>query len=115
MADTGREQRMEALFNRGVEALEKIASDPVIEYETGPPICPHCGHYDPEIATPATDGLHGLLSELAISALCMNCERTFVVVIESYSMHRTPDTAIVEIKERKERNERAGNENSTGN
>jgi len=114
MADTGREARMEELFNRGVEALEKIASDPVIEYEAGPPICPHCGKYDPEITTPASDGAHGPLSELAISAQCMNCGSTFVVVIESYSMHRTPDTAIVEINERKER-ERAGNANGSTN
>lgn len=92
--------RVEELLTRGVDALEKLASDPIVEYEAGPPMCPHCGAFDPEVEIPAHDGVGGPLSQFVSPAMCKNCNNVMFFIVESYSMHRDRDTAIAEIKER---------------
>lgn len=100
--------RVEELLERGVAALETLASDPIVEYEAGPPICPHCGKYDPVVEIPANDGIGGPLSQFVSQALCTNCDKIMFIVIESYSMHRDRDMAIAEITERAGRNAEDG-------
>lgn len=82
-------------------ALEKLASDPEIEIEAGPPICPHCGKFDPEIQLPEQESARGLMSEVIIVGTCLECKHPIFIVTESYSVHRTSLTATTEIEERK--------------
>lgn len=93
-------------LDRIADALEKMAADPIIEYESGPPVCPHCGAFDPKITLPAHDEMVGPLSEFVIRAVAGCCGEVLFGVVESYSMHRTIDGAKSEIEARRER---AGN------
>jgi hypothetical protein len=80
-------------------ALEKLATEPEIEIEAGPPLCPHCGKFDPSIQMHGGES-SGRLSEFVLTGQCDNCHKTFYVVTESYSMHTHPDMAVFEIRER---------------
>lgn len=102
------------LIERGVEALEKLASDPIIEFEMGPPLCPHCGQLNPRVKFDSSDPGEGKLGEIAIDCWCGNCDGHMWIVIESYSMHRDRDNAIAEIEERNEAQERAGENGKVG-
>lgn len=82
-------------------ALEKLAADPEVEIEVGPPICPSCGMIDPEILLPEQESLRGPMSELVVDGLCCNCNHQIYIVIESYSVHQGKVTAMNEIRERK--------------
>lgn len=81
-------------------ALEKLASDPEVEIEAGPPLCPGCGAFDPEIILPEQEGGRGLMSHLIVNGQCGQCGQTIYVVIESYSVHKGRQTAMNEITER---------------
>lgn len=85
---------------RIAEALEKLASDPEIEIEVGPPLCPHCGAFDPEIVLPEQESARGLMSQIITEATCGSCSQQLFIVVESYSVHRTGLTATSEIEER---------------
>jgi hypothetical protein len=74
------------LVERGVGALEKLASEPQVEIEAGPPICPECGVFDPEVEIQESAS-KGKLSEFCINAVCSECGTVIYGVIESYSMH----------------------------
>lgn len=87
-------------LERIADALEKLASDPEIEIEAGPPICPTCGKFDPEIMLDPTEAASGPLSQVIVTGTCNNCHNLVLVVIESYSMHRSRVTAADEIHER---------------
>ena len=91
---------MEELLERIAVGIESLAEEPEIEITAGPPLCPHCGKFDPEVLTPVQDGGRGPLSHLAIEATCTECSQTLFVVVESYSMHRKRNEAVEEIKER---------------
>jgi hypothetical protein len=86
---------------RIAEALEKLASDPEVEIEAGPPICPSCGAFDPEIVLPDQESARGLMSEVIVQATCGLCKAEIYIVIESYSVHKGGRTATLEIEERK--------------
>ena len=92
--------RLEELLERIAVATERMASDPEIEIESGPPICPHCGTMNPDVMVPAQEAGRGPLAEIAIEATCLFCAKTLFVVIDSYSMHSQRDAAIQEMKER---------------
>jgi hypothetical protein len=98
------------LVRRGVEAaesiaasLQRLAKEDEITVEFGPPLCPACGSYDPEVTTFERVAT-GKLSEFVIDAECHNCGNTIYGVVESYSMHQEQETAVEEIKERAGRN-----------
>jgi uncharacterized protein (UPF0212 family) len=80
-------------------ALEKLATEPEIEIEAGPPICPHCGKFDPPIQLRG-EASSGRLSEFVLTGQCDSCHKTFFVVTESYSMHTHSEMAVFEIRER---------------
>lgn len=88
------------LMGRMANALEKLTTDPEIEIEAGPPICPHCGQFDPTVRV-AEGGGGGPLSEFVLIAACDNCKKMMYVLTESYSVHRVPETAKAEIDERR--------------
>ena len=88
---------------RGVVALENLAKEDEITVEFGPPLCPSCGTFDPEVTTFDSQDT-GKLSDFVIQAECRNCGSTIFGIVESYSMHQSRETAIQEIHERAERN-----------
>src|SRR5215471_21411801 len=88
------------LLERGVVALEKLASDPQVEIEAGPPFCPHCGMHDPTIQITQDSG-EGPLSEFLIVGTCGTCGEKMYGLVESYSMHRNIESLKHEIAIRK--------------
>lgn len=102
--ELGREEQ--ELLRRGVEALEKLASDPQVEIEFGEPICPHCGTFDPEmeIVIGVDVGVRGRLSEYVIIGKCATdgCGQTFYGLTESYEMHSGMETLKPRLEERRE-------------
>ena len=92
-------------------ALESMATDAEVTVEFGPPICPHCGKFDPDVATFESQS-QGKLSEFVIIAECRHCNQRIYGVVESYSMHENRNSAIQEIQERAGRNADASRANS---
>lgn len=86
---------------RIADALEKLASDPEVEIEVGPPVCPSCGKLNPTVVLPSQEGGQGPMAEIIVNGHCAHCGSPFYIVIESYSMHKTPTTAGEEIEARK--------------
>jgi hypothetical protein len=95
MMDNG---RLEELMERLVIATERMAADPEIEIEGGPPICPGCGKMNPVVELPEQQAGRGPLAEIAIEATCTHCGGLVIAIPESYSMHRVREQAIAEIK-----------------
>lgn len=91
------DERAVELLERIADAIEKMASDPEIEIEGGPPICANCGMMNPEVIITAQEAGRGPLAEIAIEATCTHCGSLCIAVPESYSMHKSRQTAIAEI------------------
>jgi hypothetical protein len=94
----------EPLFERGIQAVEKIATalegfreDNEIQVQFGPPICPHCGVFNPRVRTHESAD-EGPLADYIIDCDCCECGKRMFGVVESYSMHATRDTAIEELQ-----------------
>lgn len=100
LADT-----MQAVSGIGVriaEGIEKLASDPEIEIEAGPALCPHCGKHNPVVTILNTEG-SGNLEDWILLAECHECHHSFYGLVESWSMFQSPQALEHEL------NERAGN------
>lgn len=91
------DDRAVGILNRIADAVEKMASDPEIEIEGGPPICANCGVMNPEVIIPEQEAGRGPLAEISIEATCTHCGSLLIAVPESYSMHKSRETAIAEI------------------
>jgi hypothetical protein len=100
MDSLGREQTQ--LIRRAVIALEKLAEDPVLQIEAGPPICPHCQTINPEVTVVADSGGKGPLSEFAILPECGSCEQKFYAVPIEWAIFTTHQEAEKEIENRRE-------------
>lgn len=87
-------------LERIANALEKLAADPEVEIEVGPPICPHCGKLDPIVQLAEQEASRGPMSQLIVDGVCTECGHQLFIVIESYSVHRNRTTAGSEINER---------------
>jgi hypothetical protein len=74
-----REELLQEFLERGVTALERLAQDPVIEMETGPPVCPHCEKMNPTVRVEESEGI-GALGEFVIKATCTHCGNVFYAV-----------------------------------
>lgn len=90
--------RVEELLERIAAAIELLGSEPEIEIEGGPPICANCGTMNPVVETRAQDAGRGPLAELAIEATCTHCNSLVIAIPESYSVHKSRETAIMEIQ-----------------
>lgn len=106
------EQRDRELLERGVTALETMVSGPQVEWEPGLPICPSCGDFNPSVTLPANERMSGKLGEVMFEMECDGCGEEIVLVVESYSMHQSPETARTELLHRKESYD--GNANGSG-
>ena len=75
--------RLEETLQRIAVACEKMAEDPVIEMETGPPACPHCDRVNPVIRVEESGGT-GLMDEFVIQAKCEHCGHVFYALPLQY-------------------------------
>lgn len=97
-----------------VEALERqaSASEALITLATderslgenilGPPFCPHCGTFNPEVRN---EGGNGPLAEFVLVAGCHSCGKMMYGVVQGWTMFRSADEVV---KARED-----GNDNST--
>lgn len=90
--------RLEELLERIANGVEKMASDPEIEIEGGPPLCPSCGKMNPIVDLPEQVSERGPLAEISIEATCTHCGNLVIAIPESYSMHRNRQQAVDEIQ-----------------
>lgn len=89
------------LLERGVAALEKLNEDPVIQMETGPPVCPHCGRVNPAVRVEESEA-SGLLAEFVIQCHCLHCNAVFFGIPLQWSCAKTLDEVKSVISERAE-------------
>lgn len=71
------------LLERIAVACERMAEDPVIQMETGPPACPSCGVMNPVIHV-AESGGSGPMAEFVIKARCTSCGNPFYALALQY-------------------------------
>jgi hypothetical protein len=98
MDSLGRDERK--LLERGVTALEKLAEDPVLQIESGPPICPFCKRIA-EIKIEQDAG-EGPLAVYVIVPECLHCHNKFFAVPLEWAIFTTQEEAEIEIEKRAE-------------
>jgi hypothetical protein len=79
------ERTLHNFIERGVVALERMAEDPVVEMEAGPPVCPHCSAFNPEIAVREEEA-RGPISGYIVNARCLSCGQEFYAVPHTWRM-----------------------------
>jgi len=95
------EKRLEELVERGVSALETLAKDPVVEIEAGPPVCPACGVFNPEISVRERDG-SGPMFEYLIRAGCNSCGQSFYALPQVWQTFMRREEVEAELLQRRE-------------
>jgi hypothetical protein len=96
MEGLGRDERK--LLERGVAALEKLAEDPVLQIESGPPICPFCNHIA-EVALDQDAG-EGPLAVFLITPTCLHCHNRFFAVPLEWAIFAAEEDAHEELAKR---------------
>lgn len=94
-------KRMEGLLERGVDALERLAQDPVIEMETRPPHCPHCGRINPKIRQSESEG-EGAMAEIVYRFHCLGCNEIFYAIPAQWDCAGSTEAAAQLLHERAE-------------
>jgi hypothetical protein len=81
-------------LERLTKAVEALAEEPESEFqmEISPPVCPHCGTFNPTVFIP--DGGSGPLMECVLQAECGNCHLTMFAVPIQWDM--LPDVSSYE-------------------
>ena len=79
-------------LDRLTKAVESLAEEPEIQMEIAPPVCPHCGVFNPSVRIP--DGADGPLMDCVLQAECGNCGMTMFAVPIQWDM--LPDVAAYE-------------------
>lgn len=93
------EPKVMALLERGVEALEKLNEDPVIQVETKPPVCPHCERINPVVHTREDEGT-GSMAEIVYRFECQHCKNPFYAIPLQWQVARTTVEAEMVLRER---------------
>lgn len=81
--------------------MERLAEDPVVELETGPPVCPHCERVNPEIRVQEKETT-GAMAEFLIRAHCQHCNNLFYGLPIHWLNFRDVDEVRIAIAERME-------------
>lgn len=96
-------RRFTELAERAVVALEKLGEDPVVEFETGPPTCPHCGKFNPSVTIDGDAEESGPVVECFFQATCKSCKNTFWAIPLNWVMAKTLEEVKAEMDERAEK------------
>jgi hypothetical protein len=78
-------ERMASSMEQIPSLLKQLGEEPEILIEGGPPLCPHCGAFNPEIEIENTDG-SGPIFEYYMKARCQNCSHTFYAIPQTWHM-----------------------------
>jgi hypothetical protein len=78
------EKRAEEILERIAVAVETLAEEPELEIPTSPPICPHCGQFNPDVHGKESEGT-GPMSEFFLEFRCMTCDFTFFAVPQGWA------------------------------
>jgi NMD protein affecting ribosome stability and mRNA decay len=97
------EERVTELLERIAVGVEHLAEDPVVEIEAGPPVCPHCGRFNPEISVREVEA-QGPIFEYVLVAHCNNCGQKFYAVPQTWVMFTRREEVEAEMNERRGNN-----------
>ena len=103
-------RQLERLLERIASGIEKLAEEPVIHIEAGPPECPHCHVVNPNVAT-RDEASSGPLSEFLLQVVCLSCHEGFFAIPETWVSAPNREVAAAEMEKRGqylERNENGG-------
>lgn len=92
-------EKLEGLLERGVSALEALAQDPVIEMQTGPPVCPHCETINPKVRVSEHED-SGRMGGFVIRMHCLHCNEVFYSIPMQWACVKTTDEAAQVMEER---------------
>lgn len=95
------ERRAIQTLERLATAVEELAKDPVIEVEAAPPLCPHCGEFNPHFWVENELG-NGPLADCVLYGRCGKCNERFFAMPVTWHMHKTQTAVEMEIQERAE-------------
>lgn len=93
-------RRVEDLLVRGVSALEKIAEEPILQTEGGPPVCPHCNSFNPRVRIAASDEASGPFVQYFVPMRCETCGKVFYAVPLEWANFTNVDEAKEELTRR---------------
>lgn len=100
------EGRVEELLGRLVDATERnaVANEKIVSLATderdtgesilGPPFCPHCGTFNPNVRS---EGGDGEMAEFALVAQCRNCGNILYGVPQGWLVYKTKEEAAQQI------------------
>lgn len=90
------------LLERGVVAVEKLAEEPIINVESGPPVCPFCETMNPRIRVRESEA-DGPLGEYVLQAHCQQCDEIFYAMPQMWLCVKTIGEVKEEIEDRRNR------------
>lgn len=95
-------ERLVVASERTAQAQEDLITLATEEREVegaqfGPPVCPHCLTFNPEVRS---EGGDGPMSEFALVSKCGNCDETIYAVPQGWLCFKTPEDARNEIEGR---------------
>jgi hypothetical protein len=96
----GMEERAMELLERIAVGVEHLAEDPVVEIEAGPPVCPACGRFNPEISVREQES-HGPMFEFVLVAHCTHCTQKFYAVPTAWRNYVRREEVEAEMMERR--------------
>lgn len=102
------ERELHELLDRIARGIEHLAEDPVVEMETGPPICPHCQKMNPDVRVQESEG-SGPLDEILMRCHCLSCNNLFYAVPVQWDCVKTVEEVQQVISERQELTAHANN------
>jgi hypothetical protein len=94
------DRHMEKLVERMAISLEKLAEDPVLQIESGPPVCPFCNTIA-EVEIQEDSG-EGPLAVYIIKPTCLHCHNPFFAIPLEWAIFTTHEEAQAEIEKRAE-------------
>ena len=101
--------RVEELLGKLVDATERNAkaSEDIVALATeerdvgesfqGPPVCPHCGTFDPPCRS---EGGNGLMSEFVLVAQCGNCSKIIYGLPQGWLVYQTKEQVAEQLAEK---------------
>jgi hypothetical protein len=96
------------------KTLEKLAEEPdEIQMEVAPPVCPHCGQFNPTVRVLGDST--GPLMECVLEAECGNCNKTMFAVPIQWDMIPDIETYRLYLAEREKLQDAGRTTRDTGN
>lgn len=93
-------RRAEELLERIATGIEKIADEPILQTEGGPPACPHCNTLNPTITVAELGEASGPFVQYFIDVNCGECDKQFWAVPIEWAAFTELNDAVNELKRR---------------